>query len=227
MPLAGRGRGGIKMSPWCWACTPALHREKSKSPPWLVHKNFPWFSFKNPFYLDNYSLLNCINCIISKPFMQTKFYLSDMNWLITKSVYATCEQQRHRSACTSAQSDQPLCYSLHMFSNIYSCRISEIGRLANFLSWMGCFGCYLVVNLWWHIFSWCGSRQRKPVFKVSDQVRIKPACSTTATSFCLEISALASRGNILIYYPGSKQQRRWSGCADAQADLRLCCSHMA
>ena len=26
---------------------------------------------------------------------------------------------------------------------------------------------------------------------------------------------------------GSEQQRRWSACADAQADLRLCCSHMA
>ena len=26
---------------------------------------------------------------------------------------------------------------------------------------------------------------------------------------------------------GSEQQRRWSDCADAQADLRLCCSHMA
>ena len=26
---------------------------------------------------------------------------------------------------------------------------------------------------------------------------------------------------------GSEQQRRWSDCADVQADLRLCCSHMA
>ena len=26
---------------------------------------------------------------------------------------------------------------------------------------------------------------------------------------------------------GSEQQRRWSDCADAQAGLRLCCSHMA
>ena len=29
-----------------------------------------------------------------------------------------------------------------------------------------------------------------------------------------------------LHYPGSEQQRRWSHCADAQADLRLCCSHM-
>ena len=31
----------------------------------------------------------------------------------------------------------------------------------------------------------------------------------------------------ILYYLGSKQQRRWSDCADAKADLRLCCSLMA
>ena len=31
----------------------------------------------------------------------------------------------------------------------------------------------------------------------------------------------------ILHYLGSEQQRRWSDCADAQADLRLCCSHMA
>ena len=31
----------------------------------------------------------------------------------------------------------------------------------------------------------------------------------------------------ILYYPGCEQQRRWSDCMDAQADLRLCCSHMA
>ena len=30
----------------------------------------------------------------------------------------------------------------------------------------------------------------------------------------------------ILYYLSSEQQRRWSDCADAQADLRLCCSHM-
>ena len=30
-----------------------------------------------------------------------------------------------------------------------------------------------------------------------------------------------------LYYLGSEQKRSWSDCADAQADLRLCCSHMA
>ena len=31
----------------------------------------------------------------------------------------------------------------------------------------------------------------------------------------------------VLYYKGSEQQRRWSDCANAQADLHLCCSHMA
>ena len=30
----------------------------------------------------------------------------------------------------------------------------------------------------------------------------------------------------LLYYISSEQQRRWSDCAESQADLRLCCSHM-
>ena len=29
------------------------------------------------------------------------------------------------------------------------------------------------------------------------------------------------------YYLSSEQQRCWADCADAQADLRFCCSHMA
>ena len=30
----------------------------------------------------------------------------------------------------------------------------------------------------------------------------------------------------VLYYPGSEQQRHWSGCVDSQADLRLFCSHI-
>ena len=36
----------------------------------------------------------------------------NMSHVMRKPVYAICEQQRRRSACTSAQSDQCLCYSL-------------------------------------------------------------------------------------------------------------------
>ena len=44
-----------------------------------------------------------------------------------KPVYAICEQQRCRSACTSAQSDQRLCYSLPSVIPPFS--ISEISSL--------------------------------------------------------------------------------------------------
>ena len=65
---------------------------------------------------------------------------------------------------------------------------------------------------------------RKPVFRVWDQVRLKPVCSATKTSQGREILDIASRGIIL-----SKQQkqRRWWDCANVQADMRLCCLHMA
>ena len=33
--------------------------------------------------------------------------------------------------------------------------------------------------------------------------------------------------NEILYYLGSEQQRCWSACTDAEADLCLCCSHMA
>ena len=56
---------------------------------------------------------------------------------------------------------------------------------------------------------------RKPVFGVSDQVRLKLDCSAR--------DQLGSWNDC----PGSKQQRCWSDCTNAQVDLRLCCSHMA
>ena len=46
--------------------------------------------------LHNHTDLRRMKCIPMSPFMR-------------KPVYAICEQQRHRSACISAQSDQCLC----------------------------------------------------------------------------------------------------------------------
>ena len=43
-----------------------------------------------------------------------------------------------------------------------------------------------------------------------------------ATVFKFRLSQVA-----VLHYPGSEQQRRWLDCADAQADLCLCCSHTA
>ena len=65
---------------------------------------------------------------------------------------------------------------------------------------------------------------RKPDFGVCDQVRHKPACAATEASYRLDISDIETRD---INYLGSEQQRRWSDCADAEADLRLFSSHIA
>ena len=64
---------------------------------------------------------------------------------------------------------------------------------------------------------------RKPIFRVCDQVRLKPACSATETSLRYENLDLAS---IHIILSRQRQPRCWSDCADAQVDLRLYCSHM-
>ena len=54
---------------------------------------------------------------------------------------------------------------------------------------------------------------RKPVFRVCDQLRLKPACSATDTSLGLEISAIASRGIILSREQTTKALIILCGCA--------------
>ena len=49
-----------------------------------------------------------------------------MSHAIRKPVYAICKQQRCRSACASAQSDQGLCYSLHGKHNTHRCYIQNL-----------------------------------------------------------------------------------------------------
>ena len=64
-----------------------------------------------------------------------------------KSVYALCEQQRRRSACICAQSDQRLCCSLLWQYTTYTCHIQNFKTLASFCTWAGWFESYLVGNL--------------------------------------------------------------------------------
>ena len=64
---------------------------------------------------------------------------------------------------------------------------------------------------------------RKPVIRVRDQVRLKPAAQLMRLARVFKFWLQQVE---ILYYPGSELQRRWSDCADAQADLRLCCSHM-
>ena len=63
-----------------------------------------------------------------------------------KPVYALCEQERHRSACASAQSDQCLCCSLPRRYNISSFYIQNFKTLASLCSRAGRFESYLVAN---------------------------------------------------------------------------------
>ena len=60
---------------------------------------------------------------------------------------------------------------------------------------------------------------RKPVFRVCDQVRLKPAYAATEARESLQILDVGSTGIIL-----SKER---TIKADVQADLVLCCRHMA
>ena len=88
--------------------------------------------------------------------------------------YVICEQQRRRSACASAQSDQHLCCSLLRQYDMYTCYIQSVRILASFCSWVGWFESYLVKHLRRHIFAWCGSIVRS-TWKISTHLCIKTA----------------------------------------------------
>ena len=67
--------------------------------------------------------------------------------VMRKPVYAICEQQRRRSACASAQSDQHICCSLPRKYNTSSFYIRNIKPLDSLCSCAGQFESYLVENL--------------------------------------------------------------------------------
>ena len=61
---------------------------------------------------------------------------------IANAVFAICVQQRRRSACASAQSDQHLCYSLLRWCNTSSFHIQNFKPLAILCRWDGQFETY-------------------------------------------------------------------------------------
>ena len=71
---------------------------------------------------------------------------SHLSLVMRKPVFVLCEQQRHRSACTSTQSDQHLCCSLLRQYNTCSCYVLNFQTLAKFCSWAGWFEYDLVAN---------------------------------------------------------------------------------
>ena len=68
--------------------------------------------------------------------------------------YIICEQQRPRSACASAQSDQCLCFSLPRQNDTSSLYIRNFKILAGFCSWAGQFVSCLVGDSRRQILSW-------------------------------------------------------------------------
>ena len=151
---------------------------------------------------------------------------------MTKPAFSICKQQRRRSACTSAQSDQRLCCLLPRKNDTY---IRNFKPLPSFFGCAGQFVSYLVANLEDRIshdeahivtmmlFTWAMPQENlSSVFATRQDTNWpaqlqRPARILKFRIYKLEVS----------FCLGSEQQRRWSDCADAQADLRLCCSHMA
>ena len=85
------------------------------------------------------------------------FYARDMSRVLRKPVYAICEQQRHRSACKSAQSDLRLCYSLLRQYHTCICYIQSFKTLASLCSWADQFRALPGQKPLRQVFWWCGS----------------------------------------------------------------------
>ena len=81
-----------------------------------------------------------------------------MSHIVRKHVFVICEQQRRKSACTSAQSDQRLCFSLPRQCNISSFYMQNLKPPASLCSWEGQFESYWLqtpkTGFSWHGSNW-------------------------------------------------------------------------
>ena len=90
---------------------------------------------------------------------QSNFYLGVpyMSHVMRKPVFGICEQQRCRSACASAQSDQRLYCSLLRWYNTSSFYIRNFKPVASLCSWAGFVWVLLHRKSRRQVFLWCGS----------------------------------------------------------------------
>ena len=98
--------------------------------------------------------------------------------------YVICEQQRRRSACASAQSDQRLCCSLPRECNVSSFFNQNFKPHTSCCSWAGQFESDLVGNFRRYVFSWRGSNgfQLKCMSQVNNAWEcLLPFCSENAS----------------------------------------------
>ena len=169
--------------------------------------------------------------------------------------YAICEQQRCRSACSFAQSDQHFCCSLLRQYDMYTCSIKSFKILASFCSWAGWFKSYLVAKpedmfpddvthimmkkrklgwyiTWsttWHwVFSYPLSALRRLWLDKTNKVTVRPAKTQISLGIrpvWSESSLSAWRKAWVLSYPLSAQRWLWSDWADVQANLSLRWAH--
>ena len=162
-----------------------------------------------------------------------------MSHLMTKPTMWLCAQRRLRSAWASAQSDQSSLSAWRTVGSLatrwaHSEGSDQIGRMPRLiwvfvgriatllvLSWGGSYrnaslnGRFIVVsdpNTWAATWENISS-------EVSDQVRLKLACSGTETSYSLEISAIESRDIILSMQRKTKALISLRGCTGWSAPL--------
>ena len=140
------------------------------------HEDTGWIPtalVKHPrkYWFNNLTVEKYIHVVISCYLRNSQNYCSEVIWSAKcmwagpweNVSYVICEQQRRRSACTSAQSDQRLCCSLPRYYNILNFYIWNFKPLASFCSWAGQFESDLVGNSQKHVFSWRGSRSILPI----------------------------------------------------------------
>ena len=96
--------------------------------------------------------------------------MGQVSWTVS---YVISEQQRRRSACASAQSDQHLCFAAKivwdvflLYPDISLLYLESFKILASLCSWVGWFESYLVKNHRRHILEWCGSCVHTYMFQV-------------------------------------------------------------
>ena len=117
--------------------------------------------------------------VILKPLSKSTGVTDGMSRLMRKSVFALFEQQRRRSACASAQSDQHLCCSLHRLYNTSSFYIRNFKPLPSYCGCAGRFESYLVRNRK-QVFSWRDSYlSQRNVFLKHYRIAFYPLCTSS------------------------------------------------
>ena len=167
------------------------------------------------------------------------YHNTDICYIWTASsefgTYRLCEQRRFRRACASAQSRQNLrCSLIQAVSqeepsdrkpDPWPLRMAGHAQLKFVMTECSKTQIRLTRLIWgWNYKKWTEPRHEK--------TRLREFPTRSDSNWPAQLQKLAWGLKFLLqkleklHYLGSEQQRRRSACADAQADLRLCCSHM-